>query len=327
MHRRTAAALLCTLALGPLAAAAQAPAADAWPARPIKWVAPYPAGGGLDAVTRMYANEIGPKLGQPLVVDNRTGAGGTIGAAYVAKSAPDGYTLMTIDSNSYATANLLYRNLPYDSHKDIQLVSTLVRLPIVLAVTPSHPAKDLQQLLALMKSRPGKVAFATPGVGSPQHAGMELFQLRTGTQVMHVPYKSMPNLLTDLSSGQVEVALSDYGSIKPFVDGGKVRVLASATEARLPMLPDVPTFDEAGVRDYPMAIWHSLAVPAGTPPAVVARLAALVEEAGRSPQIRSQLAVIGAEPITRSGQAAADFGNGQVAMWEAVLKPLNLQLD
>lgn len=327
MHRRTATALLTAAGLALCALPAAGQDTDRWPGKPVKWVAPYPAGGGLDAVTRMYANEIAPKLGQPLVVDNRTGAGGTIGAAFVAKSAPDGYTIMTVDSNSYATANLLYRNLPYNSHKDLQLVSTLVRLPIVLAVTPAHPARNLQELLAIMRSTPGKVSFATPGLGSPQHAGMELFQLRTGTQVMHVPYKSMPNLLTDLSSGQVEVALSDYGSIKPFIDGGKVRVLASATDGRLPMLPQVPTFDEAGVRDYPMAIWHSLAVPRGTPPGVVARLATLVEEAGRSPQIRSQLAAIGAEPITRSGQAAADFGNAQVAMWESVLKPLNLRLD
>lgn len=308
-------------------AAALAQPADGWPARPVKWVAPYPAGGGLDAVTRMYANEMAPKLGQPLVVENRAGAGGTIGAAFVAKSPADGYTVMTIDSNSYATANLLYRNLTYSSLKDIQLVATLVRLPIVIAVPPQHPARTLGQLLEKMKAEPGKVTFATPGVGSPQHAGMELFQVRTGTKVMHVPYKSMPSLLTDLSSGQIEVALSDFGSIKPFIDAGKVRVLAAATEARLPMLPEVPTFDEAGVRNYPMAIWHSLAVPAGTPARMVQRLAALAEEAGRSPQIRSQLAVIGAEPVVRTGQAASDFGHGQVEMWESVLKPLNLQLD
>jgi tripartite-type tricarboxylate transporter receptor subunit TctC len=309
----------------PIVASAQSD--TAWPTRPIKWIAPYPAGGGLDAVTRMYADQIAPKLGQPLVIENRTGAGGTIGAGFVAKAPADGYTIMTIDSNSYATANLLYRNLPYSSQKDIQLVATLVRLPIVIAVPPQHPARTLQQLLDKMKAEPGKVAFATPGVGSPQHAFMELFQVRTATKVLHVPYRAMPNLLTDLSSGEVEVALSDYGSIKPFIDAGKVRVLAAATDARLPMLPDVPTFDEAGVRNYTVAIWHSLAVPSGTPPRVVERLAALATEAGRSPQIKSQLAGIGAEPVVRTGQAALDFGRSQVELWESVLKPLNLRLD
>jgi tripartite-type tricarboxylate transporter receptor subunit TctC len=318
-----AAVAAALLPIGP----ALAQGADNYPSKPIKWVAPYPAGGGLDAVTRMYANEMAPKLGQPLVVDNRTGAGGTIGATFVAKSPADGYTIMTIDSNSYATANLLYRNLPYESLRDIQLVSTLVRLPIVLAVPQSHPARTFAQLQERMKASPGQVSFATPGVGSPQHAFMELFQVRTGTKVMHVPYKAMPSLLTDLSSGQVEVTVADYGSIKPFIDAGKVRVLASATEARLPVLPDVPTFDELGVKNYHVAIWHSLAVPAGTPPRIVERLAALAADAARTPQIKQQLAVIGAEPVALTGQAARDFGRGQVELWESVLKPLNLRLD
>ena len=321
-------ALLAVTAAALLPAApALAQGTDVYPSKPIKWVAPYPAGGGLDAVTRMYANEMSPKLGQPLVIENRTGAGGTIGAAFVAKAPADGYTIMTIDSNSYATANLLYRNLPYESLKDIQLVSTLVRLPIVVAVSQNHPARSFGELLQKLKANPGKVSFATPGVGSPQHAFMELFQVRTGTTVLHVPYKAMPSLLTDLSTGQVEMALSDYGSIKPFIDSGKVRVLASATEARLPMLPSVPTFDELGVKDYHVAIWHSLAVPAGTPPAMVDRLAALAAEAARSPRIKEQLAVIGGEPVALTGQAAKDFGRRQVMLWESVLKPLNLRLD
>jgi tripartite-type tricarboxylate transporter receptor subunit TctC len=333
MPRRTAPRIRRALVIAAAAAfvlptvPARAQGGDAFPTKPIKWVAPYPAGGGLDAVTRMYASEMAPQLGQPLVVDNRTGAGGTIGAAFVAKSPADGYTIMTIDSNSYATANLLYRNLPYQSLKDIQLVSTLVRLPIVLAVSQGHPARSFGELLQKVKASPGKVSFATPGVGSPQHAFMELFQVRTGSSVLHVPYKAMPSLLTDLSTGQVEMALSDYGSIKPFIDAGKVRVLASATQARLPMLPNVPTFDEVGVKDYHVAIWHSLAVPAGTPPHIVDRLATLASEAARSQKIREQLAVIGGEPIALTGQAARDFGRQQVALWESVLKPLNLRLD
>ena len=324
-RRAALAAAAAALLLPALPAIAQAP--DAFPSKPIRWVAPYPAGGGLDAVTRMYANEMAPRLGKPLVVENRTGAGGTIGAAFVAKAPADGYTIMTIDSNSYATANLLYRNLPYESRKDIQLVSTLVRLPIVVAVSQGHPARSFGELLGKLKANPGKVSFATPGVGSPQHAFMELFQVRTGTSVLHVPYKAMPSLLTDLSTGQVEMALSDYGSIKPFIDSGKVRVLASATEARLPMLPNVPTFDEVGVKDYHVAIWHSLAVPTGTPTPVVERLAALASDAAKSPRIREQLAVIGGEPVALTGRAAADFGRQQVQLWESVLKPLNLRLD
>jgi tripartite-type tricarboxylate transporter receptor subunit TctC len=322
--RRAALALAAAVLLS---SAALAQGTADYPAKPIKWVAPYPVGGGLDAVTRMYASEMAPKLGQPLVVDNRAGAGGTIGAAYVAKAPADGYTIMTIDSNSFATANLLYRKLPYNSLQDIQLVATLVRLPIVIAVARDHPAKNLNDLLQELKANPGRATFATPGVGSPQHAFMELFQVRTGTKAMHVPYKGMPSMLTDLSSGQVEIALSDFGSIKPFIESGKVRALAAATDARLPMLPDVPTFEELGIKDYKVAIWHSLAVPTGTPPRIVERLASLAVEAAKSPQIRQQLAVIGGEPIVLTGEAAGQFGSSQVALWESVLKPLDLRLD
>lgn len=313
------------LAYSALHVLAQAP--EKYPQRPIKWLVPYAVGGGLDAVTRVYATEIARHIDQPVIVDNRVGAAGTIGIATGVKSPADGHNLLSIDNNAYTTHSLFYKNLTYNAPRDLQIVATIARVPVVLAVTANHPAKTYQQFIDGVLADPNRVNYASPGVGTPQHIGMELLQSRTGARMLHVPYKGAAAMLTDLAGGQVQVALSDYGSIKPFYESGRVRLLAVATENRLAAVPDVPTFNEVGLRDFPISIWHAVTVPMGTPQSTVNALSARLEEASRSQSVRAQLAAISAENYFQSGAKAAEFGRNQVEFWQKIVSPLNIRLD
>ncbi len=306
---------------------AQAQVAEKYPQRPIKWLVPYAVGGGLDAVTRVYAAELAKHMDQPVIVDNRIGASGTIGIAAGAKAPADGYNLLSIDNNAYTTHSLFYKNLNYDAPRDLQIVATLARVPVVLAVPADHPAKTYQQFIEGALADAGRVSYASPGIGTPQHIGMELLQSRAGARMLHVPFKGAAAMLTDLAGGRVNVALSDYGSIKPFYDAGKVRLLAVATETRLPVLPNVPTFNEVGLRNFPISIWHAVTVPTGTPQAAVEALSARLEEASRSRSVREQLAAISADNFFQSGAKVAEFGRTQVEFWQGIVRPLNIRLD
>lgn len=306
---------------------AHAQPGEKYPQRPVTWLVPYAVGGGLDAVTRFYADDLASRGGQPVVVDNRVGASGIIGIGVGVRAPADGYHLLSIDGSAYTTHALLYKNLPFNPPRDLRIVATLARVPVVLAVDVNNPAKTFQQFLENALANPGKVTYGSPGVGSPQHIGMELMRARTGAQMMHVPYKGASAMLTDLAGGRVQVALSDYGSIKPFLEAGKVRLLAVATESRLAVLPNVPTFDEVGLKNFPISIWHAVAVPVATPQSTVDALAARLEEASRSPKVRAQLAAISADNFFRSGAAAAEFARSQVELWEGIVRPLNIRLD
>ena len=319
---------LCTaLVVATGALHAQAQTAEKYPQRPIKWLVPYAVGGGLDAVTRIYASELASHMDQPVIVDNRIGASGTIGIAAGVKAPADGYNLLSIDNNAYTTHSLFYKNLTYNAPRDLQIVATIARVPVVLAVAVNHPAKTYQQFIDGALADAGRMTYASPGVGTPQHIGMELLQSRTGARMLHVPYKGAAAMLTDLAGGQVQVALSDYGSIKPFYDAGKVRLLAVATENRLSALPNVPTFHEVGLRNFPISIWHAVTVPTGTPQSAVDALSARLEEASRSQAVREKLAAISAENFFQAGAMAAEFGRSQVEFWQNIVRPLNIRLD
>jgi tripartite-type tricarboxylate transporter receptor subunit TctC len=289
---------------------AQAQTAEKYPQRPIKWLVPYPVGGGLDAVTRMYSNELASHMDQPVIVDNRVGASGTIGIAAAVKAPADGHNLLSIDNNAYTTHSLVFRNLTYNAPRDLQIVATLARVPVVLAVTADHPAKTYQQFIDSALADPGRVVYASPGIATPQHIGMELLQSRTGARMLHVPFKGAAAMLTDLAGGRANVALSDYGSIKPFYDAGKV-----------------PTFDEVGLRNFPISIWHAVAVPTGTPQSAIDALRARLEEASRSQSVRDQLAAISAESFFQSGAKVSEFARSQVEFWQGIVRPLNIRLD
>lgn len=313
------------LALSALHVQAQTP--EKFPQRPIKWLVPYAVGGGLDAVTRVYAAEIARHLDQPVIVDNRVGAAGTIGIAAGVRAPADGYNLLSIDNNAYTTHSLFYKNLPYNAPQDLQIVATIARVPVVLAVNANHSAKTYQQFVDGVKADPSRESYASPGVGTPQHIGMELLQSRIGARMLHVPYKGAAAMLTDLAGGQVQVALSDYGSIKPFYESGRVRILAVATESRLAVLPNVPTFNEVGLNNFPISIWHAVTVPTGTPKNIVNALSTRLEEASRSQPVRDQLAAISAENFFLSGPKVAEFGRAQVEFWQSIVRPLNIRLD
>ncbi|CAN7724589.1 tripartite tricarboxylate transporter substrate binding protein [Variovorax sp. LjRoot84] len=308
-------------------------AAETWaqtttyPDKPIKWVVPVSAGGGMDAVTRIVSAGMATALKQPIVVDNRTGAAGTIGTGYVAQSAPDGYTVLTIDNSNFTTAHLVFSKLAYAAPKDLKLVATLVRLPLVLAVPGDSPSKSFQDFIQSAKADPGKISYGSPGVGSPLHVGMELLQTRTGTKMQHVPYRGMGNILTDLSTGTIGAALVDFGSARSFAASGRIKILAVATEKRLAQLPDVPTLDELEVKNVPISLWFALAVPAGTPEAAVTRLAHAAQSALESPDAKSKFETIGAQVFLKTGSEVTAFGREQVAFWESIVKPMAIKLD
>ncbi|UUX95317.1 tripartite tricarboxylate transporter substrate binding protein [Aquabacterium sp. J223] len=287
----------------------------------------YPAGGGLDVMTRVVAEDMAKRLQQPIVVDNRSGAGGTLGTASVAKSPADGYTVMTIDMGGYTTAQHLYAGLSYLPPRDLQVVGTWAMLPFMLAVNANLPVKNYQEFVAHARAHPGKLNYGTSGVGNPLHISMELLQQRTGTKLVHVPYKAMVNMVADLASGEVQAAIGDYGSFKPFVQSGKVRLLAVATDSRLPHIPDVPTFSELGVKDYPISVWLALATPKGVPQQVVDRLTAALAETLQTQEVKDKFATFGVVPFFSSGPKAADFVRSQVTFWEGVVKPMNIRLD
>lgn len=308
-------------------------AADTWaqtatyPDKPIKWVVPVPAGGGMDAVTRIVSAGMATALNQPIVVDNRAGAAGTIGTGYVVQAAPDGYTLGTVDNSLFATAHLVFSKLAFAGPKDLKLVATLVRIPLVLAVPGDSPNKNFQDFIQSSKANPGKISYGSPGLGSPLHVGMELLQTRTGTKMLHVPYRGMGSILTDLSTGTIGAALVDFGSARSFAESGRIKILAVATEKRLSQLPAVPTLDELEIKNVPISLWFAIAVPAGTPEAAVTRLAHAAQLSLESPEAKSKFETIGAQVFLKTGSELAAFSRDQVAFWESIVKPMAIKLD
>jgi tripartite-type tricarboxylate transporter receptor subunit TctC len=316
----------CALMAGlPVSALGQA--AAPYPNQPIKWVVALPAGGGVDSMTRLVAGEMAPRLGQALVIENRVGAGGTIGAASVARAAPDGYTIMTIDMLNYTAVQHLYSKLPYHPAKDLQIIGTMTQTPFILAVRADHPARNFQEFVALARQNPGKVTYGSAGIGSPHHIGAELLQRRLGIQLMHIPYKAQVAIITDLIGGQVELAFGDQGTLRGFIQKGQIRALAAATEKRLDLLPDVPTLAELGVKDVVLAVWLGLAVPRGVPPAVTERLSAALKDAMETPAVREKVLTAGGLPFYKGGAEAATFVNAQVNFWGDVVQAMNIKLD
>ncbi len=238
MKRNTLRLLGAALLACSLGAQAQG---GAYPSQPVKWVVPYAPGGTTDVIARNLATRMGQDLGQPVIVDNKPGAASIIGATFIARSQPDGYTVGTADSGTLAFNPAMYASLSYDAGKDFTFIGGLGKMPLVLAVAPNFPAKNMQELLALVKRSPGSVSSASSGPGSPLHVALELFKQRTGTDLMHVPYKGSAPALQDLMAGQVQTMFVDLPPSLSMIKGGKIRVLAVATPQRLAILPDVPT--------------------------------------------------------------------------------------
>ena len=307
------------------AALAQA-ASTAYPARPIRIVVPYTPGGFTDVTTRIVAAELSKNFGQNIIVDNRPGANSIVGVDIVSKSAPDGYTLASVIP-AHAANQTLYPKLPYHSVKSFAPVSLAASAPLILCVTNALPAKSVKELVALAKSRPGKLAFASSGVGASAHLSMELLMMMTGISMVHVPYKGTAPALVDLTSGQVQVMFDVPSSMLPHVKAGRIRALAMASEKRYSAAPDLPTISESAVPGYASGSWVGFLAPAGTPREVVAKLGKEIMGIVNRPDVRERFIQIGIEPVGNSPEAFTAFLRNEVAKWEKVIRTANVKVD
>ena len=279
----------------------------------------YPPGGGADTVARLLSPKLGEGLGQPVLVENRPGASGTIGADLVAKSPADGYTLM-LDASAYAVNPSLYPKLPYDPLKAFRPVTVLVLFPNVLVVNPEVPARSVGELVALAKSQPGKIAYASSGNGSAQHLAAELFRQRAGLDMVHVPYKGGGPALQDVMGGQVPVFFANMASGLSHVKSGKLRALAVTGAKRSASLPNVPTVAEAGIPGYEVYEWNAVFAPAGTSEAIVKRLHAEIVKVLALPEVRDRITALGGEIAATSPGEADRWVRAQIEVWSRVVK-------
>ena len=302
------------LSLAPACAGAQH-----YPSRPVRFIVPFPPGGGNDIVGRVIALRLAEALGQPVIVDNRGGAGGTLGTDITAKSPADGYTLL-INNISLAVNATLFAKLPYDTLKDLAPVTLVGRQPNLLVVHPSVAAQSIRELLALAKARPRQLNYGSGGVGTASHLATELLKLMAHVELVHVPYKGLGPALTDLMGGQVQLIISTMASALPQVKAGKLRPLAVTTAKRSPFFPEVPTMDEAGVRGYEFNTWYGMLVPAGTPRPIVERLNRETAKLLDSAAIKEQFATQGIEAAPTSPEQFGAYLRTEVEKWGKVVK-------
>ena len=311
-----------SLTLGAASAVAQS-----FPDKPIRLVVPYPPGGGIDIMARILAESLSKRLGWVVVVDNRAGAGGIIGTEHVAKSAPDGYTLTFGTNATHGIFVSLYPKLPYDPVKDFAPVTNLVQAVNILVVNPSVPANTVKELISVAKFQPGKLNYASAGVGSQGHLGMELFNSMAGVKIQHVPYQGASAALTDVMAGRVQMMMPNIPSALSFLKSGKLKALAVVTAKRTPLFPDLPTVDESGLSGYVNDSWWALFAPAGTPPAIIATLNSEFRKTLETPDIRSRLLEQGLEPDgTTPTELAAAVKSG-IPKWEKVVKESGTRVD
>jgi tripartite-type tricarboxylate transporter receptor subunit TctC len=320
MTRRFIGALCLGLGLAFTAATAHS---QDYPNKPIRLVVPFPPGGGTDIVARTVAAKLGETLHTSVVVDNRAGAGGTIGTEIVSRAEPDGYTLALV-SGSHVINPSIYPKLPYDTMRDFAPVTLLVSAPAVLVVNKSLPVNTVQDLIKLAKSKPGKLFFASAGVGTPPHLAGELFKTMAGVDIVHVPYKGNAQVLTDTISGQVSLTFPTLPSAMPFVKNGTLRALGVTGLHRSPSAPDVPTIAESGVPGYDATSWYGVVAPAGTPAPVVAKLHEALASSLKQPDVQKVLADLGLEPV---GNTPAEFTaqiKTEIEKWATVVKQNHL---
>lgn len=323
-HRRLAlvATALAAASLMPFAV----PAQTAWPERPIKLVVPYSAGGAADQTARLVATALGERLKTTLIIDNRPGANGSIGAAAVAKSAPDGYTLL-LDATGYAVNPSLIRRMPFDAAKDLVPVSLLMQVPMLVVVPASSPYQTLADLLKAARANPGKLSFASAGNGSAQHLAGELFKQGHQLFITHIPYRGGAPALGDLMAAQVDLMFSAMPASYPLVKSGKLRALAVTSPQRAALVPTLPTVAEAGLPGFAAQEWNGLWAPAGTPQAVVNRLESELRAVMALPEIRQRLAASGAEAVGSSRSDFTRFVGAETAKWARVISTAGITQD
>ena len=314
-----------TTALG-VAQQASAQTAAPWPSKPISLVVTYPPGGGADAMARLIAPRLGEALGQNVVVENKPGASGQIGAAAVAKAAPDGHTLM-LDASSFAVNPALYPKLPYDTDKAFRPVGIIALFPNVVLVNAQFPAKSVAELVGAAKARKDGVAFASSGNGSAQHLAGAMFESAARVEMAHIPYKGGGPALNDVIGGQVPLFFGNLASTLGHIQGGKLRALAVTSAKRSAILPDVPTLAEAGVPGAEVYEWNVVLTPAGTPDAVVAKLSTALQSALDAPDVKARIAQLGGEIQKGSPESAQAFVRSQMGLWGRVVKERGIAVE
>jgi tripartite-type tricarboxylate transporter receptor subunit TctC len=297
-----------------------APHAQDYPNQPVKLVVPFPAGGGTDALARWFAKGLEAKFGQPFVVENRAGSGTTLGAGFVARAAPDGTTIMLGTSSTYAIAPNVYKKVPFDPVKDFAPIALVAEVPFVLVVNPSLPVKSVKELVALVKSKPGAMSYASAGIGTQHHVNAELLKTLTGIQMTHVPYRGGGPALSDVIAGHVPIYFGDVSTVMPLARSGKVRALALTISQRLDAFPDVPTMHEAGIENYNASAWQAFVAPAGTSPAITMRLNQALLEIVKSPETQKRFFELGLRPLTSTTDELGTFMKSELVRWGKVVE-------
>jgi tripartite-type tricarboxylate transporter receptor subunit TctC len=318
------ASLLLGVALAAFAAFAHA---QAWPSKPIKWIVPFAPGGTTDILARVVGEKLAITLGQPVVVENKPGAGGGVGADFTAKAAPDGYTIMGGTISTHAINASLYNKLPYDPVKDFVAITLIARVPNLLVVTPSIPASNVKELIALLKANPGKYSFASSGNGTSQHLSGELFKTMAGVDMQHIPYKGSPPALQDVVGGQVAMTFDNITTAWPLAKGGKLKALAVTTAKRSAIAPDVPTLAESGLPGFEVGSWQGVFAPAGTPPEIVKRLNTEIVKILKLPDVQEKLVGLGAEPVGNTSEEFTAMVKAEVVKWADVVKKSGAKVD
>ncbi|MFC7477247.1 Bug family tripartite tricarboxylate transporter substrate binding protein [Dankookia sp. GCM10030260] len=300
--------------------AARSGAAQAWPTRSISWIVPFPPGGITDTSARLVAQGLGTQLGQPVVVENRPGAGGSIGTEAAARAAPDGYTILYGTQGTLATNPVLYKGTRYDPLRDFVPLHGLTQTPLLLLCHPGRPFRDLGALIALAKQRPGELTFATSGVGTGTHMAAELFQGEAGVRLTHVPYQGSAPALNDLVAGRVDIMFDYLVATRGHIEGDRLRPLATTGPARLPVLPEVPSIAEAGLPGAVTDSWSAIIAPAAIPAPVAARLTAGLAAAMAEPRVVQALAAGGSTPLMLSGAPLQEFVGREIIRWRGVVE-------
>lgn len=320
-------ALAFAAAALPLLAAPAAHAAETYPSKPLRWVVPYAAGGGSDFLARTVSQGLSPRMGQTIVVDNKPGGNTAIGASETARSAPDGYTMLSADNGTLVFNPALYQKLSYDPVKDLAPVTLLGRFPMILVAGPALKANDVRGFLAEAKTHAQGMDYASAGAGSPHHLAMELLKVETGINLVHVPYRGAAPALADVAAGQVPAMMVDLAAGAGFIKGGKVRALAVANPTRLPQLPDVPTFAELGYKNVEASAQVGIVVPAATPQPVIDTLNRQLVATINDPAIRQKLVDFGIEPVGNTSAQYRDMLETERARWQKLIRDLNIKLD
>ncbi|MCA3106320.1 MAG: tripartite tricarboxylate transporter substrate binding protein [Rhodocyclaceae bacterium] len=300
--------------------------AQAWPSKPIRVVVPFPAGGGIDTVARIVVPKMSEALGQPMVIDNRSGAGGTVGTEVVARATPDGHVLLATFASHSMNATL-YRDLSYDTEKAFAPISLIATVPNILVVHPSLPAKTVGDLISLARKRPGDINYASVGNGTPAHLSAELFNMMAGVRMTHIPYKGAAASIIGMITGETQLTFTTVLIALPHVKAGKLRPLAVASTTRTPLLPEVPTVDQSGLKGYESIAWYGLLAPAGTPGPVVDRLHAELVKSVQAPEVRDNLLRQGTEIIASTPARFAQVIREDIVKWTKVVKAAAVKPD